>query len=115
MSSHIWTYRPQVLPGPQVDLTGFRVEATDGHLGKVAEATHEVGSAYLVVDTGPWILGSLVLLPAGTVTRVDEQQRVVHLDRSKDDIRTAPPYRPGTTPGDVAYIEQVQDYYQQHS
>jgi len=115
MSAHIWNYRPQALPGPGVDLTGFRVEATDGHLGRIAQATHEVGSAYIVVDTGPWILGSLVLLPAGTITQVDEQEQVVHLDRSKDDIRTAPPYDPSTTPGDVAYIEQIQNYYEQHS
>ena len=115
MSAHIWNYRPQASPGPGVDLIGFRVEATDGHLGKVAEATHEVGSAYIVVDTGPWILGSLVLLPAGTITQVDEQEQVVRLDRSKDDIRTAPPYDPTTTPGDVAYIEQIQNYYQQPS
>ena len=115
MSTDIWNYQPQSLPAPGTDLVGFRVEATDGHLGKVAEATHQVGSAYLVVDTGPWILGSRVLLPAGTVTRVDEEERVVHVDRTKDEIRTAPPYNPETTPGDVAYIEQIQEYYQQHS
>ncbi|MEZ0093555.1 PRC-barrel domain-containing protein [Streptacidiphilus sp. EB129] len=113
MSSDIWNYRPQSLPAGEVDLVGFKVEATDGHLGHVTEATHEVDSSYLVIDTGPWILGSRVLLPAGIVTRVDEQARVVHVDRSKDEIRIAPPYHSDTTPGDIAYLKQVRDHYQQ--
>jgi hypothetical protein len=115
MSSDIWNYRPQTRPHPEVDLAGFKVEATDGHIGKVTEATHEVGSAYIVVDTGPWILGSQVLLPAGTITRVDQEREIVHVDRSKDEIRTAPPYDPDTTPGDIAYINQVQEHYRRTS
>jgi hypothetical protein len=48
-----------------MDLTGFDVEAADGSIGKVDEATQEVGESYLVVDTGVWIFGKKVLLPAG--------------------------------------------------
>jgi hypothetical protein len=47
-------------------IAGFHVEAVDGHIGSIDEASYEVGGAYLVVDTGPWIFGRKVLLPAGT-------------------------------------------------
>ncbi|MBD0291736.1 MAG: PRC-barrel domain containing protein, partial [Thermoleophilia bacterium] len=49
---------------PETDVVGFSVEATDGGIGKVDEATYDVGQSYLVVDTGPWIFGKKVLLPA---------------------------------------------------
>ena len=45
------------------DLTGYEVEATDGGIGSVDEATNDVGGSYIVVDTGPWIFGKKVLLP----------------------------------------------------
>ena len=37
----------------QNDLIGFAVEALDGTIGKVDEASNDVGSSYIVVDTGP--------------------------------------------------------------
>jgi hypothetical protein len=49
--------------GP-ADLVGFDVEATDGNIGKIDEATYDVGGSYVVVDTGPWIFGKKVMLPA---------------------------------------------------
>jgi hypothetical protein len=91
----IWTYRDAELVGVDisrgVDLTGFGVEALDGSIGKIDEATYEVGSSYIVVDTGPWIFGSKVMLPAGVVERVDLQETKVYVDRTKDQIKAAPP------------------------
>ena len=45
------------------DLTGWDVEATDGHIGKVDEATYEDASSCLVVDTGFWIFGKKRMIP----------------------------------------------------
>ena len=56
--SDLFTFRDERLA--RTDVTGFEVEATDGGIGKVDEATNEVGSSYLVVDTGPWIFGKKV-------------------------------------------------------
>jgi hypothetical protein len=92
------------------DLAGYHVEALDGKIGKVDEATYDVGSAYLVVDTGPWILGRKVLLPAGTVQRVDHDDRTVYVDRSKDQIKNSPEYDKDTF-GTPEYREQVGSYY----
>src|SRR3712207_4183475 len=72
----------------ELDLVGYHVEAADGRIGTVDEASYEVGSACLVVDTGPWIFGRKVLLPAGTVDRVDHRERTVKVDRTRDEIRS---------------------------
>jgi hypothetical protein len=36
-----------------------------------------------VVNTGPWIVGRKVLIPAGTVRHVDHESRTAHLDRTR--------------------------------
>ncbi|GAA2577151.1 hypothetical protein GCM10010435_61640 [Winogradskya consettensis] len=92
------------------DLAGYSVEASDGSIGKVDEATYDVGSAFLVVDTGPWIFGRKVLLPAGTVQRIDHDERTAYVDRTKDQIKNSPEYDKDTfsTP---QYREEVGNYY----
>jgi len=91
-------------------VAGFDVQATDGHIGSVDEASYEVGSSYLVVDTGPWIFGRKVLLPAGTVQRVDYSERNVYVDRTKQQIKDSPEYDKDTF-GTPQYREQVGTYY----
>ncbi|MCM4083891.1 PRC-barrel domain-containing protein [Paractinoplanes hotanensis] len=92
------------------DLSGYDVEAADGSIGEIDEATYDVGSACLVVDTGPWIFGRKVLLPAGTVQRVDHDDRKVYVDRTKDQIKDSPEYDKDTF-GTPEYRERVGDYY----
>jgi hypothetical protein len=89
MANDMWTYPDAV---GRLDLTGFDVEAADGSIGKVDEATQEVGESYLVVDTGTWIFGKKVLLPAGLVERVDRDEEKVWVDRTKDEIEQAPEF-----------------------
>jgi hypothetical protein len=48
--------------------------------------------SFIVVDTGPWIFGKKVLLPAGVVDRVDLDTETVFVNRSKDEIKNAPEY-----------------------
>ena len=65
--SNVWNYRETSwLEGG--DLVGYSVEATDGSIGKIDEATNEVDAAHVVVDTGPWIFGKKRLIPAGAIT-----------------------------------------------
>ena len=66
------------------------MEARDGSIGKVDKATYDVGSSYLVVDTGPWIFGHKVILPAGVISSIDTASEKVHVDRTKDEIKAAP-------------------------
>ena len=89
--SDIWTYRDYETLG-NMDITGFSVEAIDGEIGSIDEATWDLGSSSLVVDTGPWIFGKKVLLPAGVIDRVDVENRRVFVHRTKDEIQNAPEF-----------------------
>jgi hypothetical protein len=109
-----WTYGNAETLGVDaarnLDLTGFSVEATDGGIGKVDEATYETSRSYIVVDTGPWIFGKKVLLPAGVVQRVDLDSETVFVNRTKDEIKNAPEFDEMNYRDD-AYRSQVSDYY----
>jgi hypothetical protein len=109
-----WTYGNAETLGVDatrnLDLTGFSVEATDGGIGKVDEATYETSRSYIVVDTGPWIFGKKVLLPAGVVQRVDLDSEMVFVNRTKDEIKNAPEFDEMNYRDD-AYRSQVSDYY----
>jgi hypothetical protein len=105
-----WNYREGAEIGDGSDLVGFRVEAIDGHIGKIDEASTLVGDSYLVVDTGPWIFGKKVLLPAGTVTHIDSLEKRIYVDRTKGQIKDSPEYDPETF-RDPAYRDKLGDYY----
>jgi hypothetical protein len=110
----IWTFREAgtlgVDPAQNIDLTGYKVDAIDGGIGKVDEATYEVGSSYVVVDTGPWIFGKKVMLPAGVIERIDPVEEKVDVSRTKDEIKDAPEFDESmyTDPG---YRTEVGSYY----
>jgi hypothetical protein len=95
---------------PIADLIGFSVEATDGHIGKVDEASEEAGRSFLVVDTGPWIFGKKVMLPAGVVDRVDLDAETIFVSRTKDEIKNAPEYDESHR-GDEEYRRTLGGYY----
>lgn len=73
-------------------LEGFDVEAIDGGIGSVDEHSADTGSRYLVVDTGPWIFGKKVLLPAGVIERIDYDEEKIYVNRTKDEIKNAPEF-----------------------
>jgi hypothetical protein len=128
----LWTYREEVYPD-QVDkqpdaaskamrddmnlrgdsngdMVGFSVEALDGSIGKIDEATHEAGASYVVVDTGPWIFGKKVMLPAGVIARVDSDREVVSVNRTKDEIKNAPEFDDSNY-RDSTYRDEIGSYY----
>ena len=71
----------------ELDLSGYAAEASDGGVGTVESAAPDGG--YLV-DTGPWILGRTVRVPAGAVGRVDHAARVVHVTLTRDQVKDLP-------------------------
>jgi hypothetical protein len=93
-----------------VDLTGFSVEALDGGIGKIDEATYETSQSYIVVDTGPWIFGKKVMLPAGVVDRVDSAEETVYVNRTKDEIKDAPEFDESRY-RDEPYRDELGGYY----
>jgi hypothetical protein len=113
MQTDVWTYRERASLGSDLtstDITGFEVEAIDGSIGKIDEATYEVGSSYVVVDTGPWIFGKKVMLPAGVIQRVDEAEQQVFVNRTKDEIKNAPELDESMI-ADDAYRGRLGSYY----
>jgi len=114
MQNEMWTYSSEYTQ--PMDVEGFEVAATDGDIGKVDEATYDVGSSYIVVDTGPWIFGRKVLLPAGVIEMVDLDSRKVAVRLSKDQIKDSPEYDADTQDYRTdAYRERVGSYYSTYS
>ena len=106
----VWTFATEpALRG--AELIGFSVEAIAGGIGKIDEATEETGRAHLIVDTGPWIFGKKVMLPAGVVDRVDLDSETVFVNRSKDEIKNAPEFEPERHRDDDEYRNRLGGYY----
>ncbi|MFH8736467.1 MULTISPECIES: PRC-barrel domain-containing protein [unclassified Streptomyces] len=111
MTENIWSYPASAGHTQNADLTGYKVEATDGHIGKVDKHSNDVGSLYIVVDTGVWIFGKEVLLPAGTIIGIDAEATAIQVARTKDQIKSAPEFDKDKHLGDAGYHEQVGTYY----
>ena len=107
--AEIWTL--SVGAAPTVDLSGFKVEALDGSIGKVDEATYEAGGSFIVVDTGPWIFGKKVMLPAGVIDRVDSEGETIYVRLTKDEIKNAPEFDRDLHLQDEEYQNRLGGYY----
>jgi hypothetical protein len=107
-TTDLWTYGNTSMTAQ--DLTGFTVEALDGDIGKIDEATNEVGGSYIVVDTGPWIFGKKVLLPAGVLRDADFDDEKVFVNRTKDQIKNSPEFDADRY-RDEGYRNEVGGYY----
>lgn len=108
MATDLWTFRE---PGfADTDVVGYAVEATDGSIGKIDEASYEVGAGYLIVNTSSFKslgFGKQVLIPAAAIQRVDHVDGTVFLMLTQEQIKNAPEY--GTF--DDAYREYATAYY----
>ncbi len=111
MTDNVWGYQAESSHQPGADLTGFKVEATDGSIGKVDKHSDEVDDSYLVVDTGVWIFGKEVLLPASTVVSIDPNEKKVSVGLTKQQIKDAPEFDREKHLGDRGYHDQVGTYY----
>ena len=113
MNTDLWTYREGVWGTGTTGTTalnGYKIEARDGSIGRIDEATNETGRSCLVVDTGPWIFGRKVMIPAGTIERVDHDGRKVFVSLTKDQIKDSPEFD-DTLMNDDEYRARLGDYY----
>ena len=110
--SNLWNYRNTSWT-QDADLVGYSVEATDGSIGKIDDATNETAASYVVVDTGPWIFGKKRLIPAGAITDVDHDDKTVSVTMTKDEIKSAPDYEASTW-GDDSRAQHA-EYYGRYS
>ena len=89
--SSIWDYPTRIALSTR-NLVGFEVEALDGHLGTIDEASVVCGQAHLVVDTGFWLLGKKRMIPAGVIERIDEERETVYVGLSREQVQSAPDF-----------------------
>jgi len=110
-----WTFRSSSeTPLAPENLIGFTVHATDGAIGKVDDAASDEEASRIVVDTHPWLPGGHVVLPVGTVERVDLDNSDVYVDLTKDQIRDAPSpsQMDERTPGtEASYRDRAAPYF----
>jgi hypothetical protein len=109
MAMDLWTFRSDV-GHDRADLEGMKVEATDGKLGKVDDIVTAGGRTYLKVDLGPFGLGKTAMIPAGVVTSIDVDDEVIHVERTKDEIKDAPAFSDEHRE-DEEYLEAVSRHY----
>jgi len=103
----LWTLREQF---GRIDVSGFRVEAVDGRVGKVEQSTLEPGSSHLIIDTGLPLLGKKLLLPSGLVSGIDRDEKIVRVACTEDELKNAPAFDPERQ-NDPVYRDQVAAYY----
>ena len=109
MAGDLWNFRGDV-GHDRADLAGMTVEAVDGSVGNVKDVINDIDGAYLLVDTGPPIIGKTVLVPAGLVTAIDVDNASLKVDRTKDEIKGAPDFEAGTGK-DPAYRDAIARHY----
>lgn len=91
---------------PDTGLIGYRVHAEDGVIGAVSEINARVPADCLLVDSDD----RRVVLPVGTVHRVDHQRREVHVDRTRQQVSDSPEYDPDTFDSEE-YRSRLGRYY----
>jgi hypothetical protein len=107
----LWSFRQHLIgTGELQNLAGYAVETTNGRLGSVDQATAEPGNSHLIISAGLRVRGRKLMLPAGTIKRIDHLARKVYLDRDKDEIKNAPEYTEQLR-NDAGYHSQLGDYY----
>ncbi|MFD0358540.1 PRC-barrel domain-containing protein [Streptomyces sp. NPDC127110] len=112
MGTGIWGYGDRAGYAPGSDLVGYKVEAADGSIGKVDRHTDDVARSYLVVDTGPWIFGRKVVIPAGVVSRVDTEDETVHLTCTRDQVKDSPDYeKSGRHEDEPTFVRLIETHY----
>ena len=110
MTRDMWVYPGDDPMWGHVDLSGYTVVAVDGEIGTVESSIPKSGAAYIVVSTGPWILGKSVMLPAGIIERVDSDEERIHVARTKEQVKNAPAFAPSEA-DDSDYRSELARHY----
>ncbi|MCX4911382.1 PRC-barrel domain containing protein [Streptomyces sp. NBC_00878] len=110
-TDRIWSYAVDSGHTEGQRLAGFTVVAADGTMGHVGRQADGSGWRHLIVDTGVWLFGSSVLIPAGLVTAVDVKAQQVRVACTAEEIKRAPRFKTDRETLDPEYLAGVGDYY----
>lgn len=79
------------------EVIGYYVHARNGDIGHVEDMLLEGRDwsiGYFIVDTKNWWPGRMVLVPPDWIEAVSWEERLVHLSRSREEVKMAPEYDP---------------------
>jgi hypothetical protein len=74
-------------------INGYAIVASDGHLGTVSDFLFDDVSwliRWLVVDTGNWLSGRKVLLPAFALGHLDAERREFSVRLTRQQVKDSP-------------------------
>ncbi|MFE4723696.1 PRC-barrel domain containing protein, partial [Streptomyces sp. NPDC056728] len=71
----------------------------------------ETGMQHLVVDTGVWVFGKSILIPAGIVAAIDTGTQTVTVTHTRDEIKAAPRFTLDSQTTEPSYLTEVGNYY----
>lgn len=109
-ASDIWAYPKGIDIDTNRDITGYNVMATDGTIGAIDSASYDTARRWLIVDTGFWIFGKQRMIPAGAITDVNYEQRLVYVSMNREQIKDAPDLTAETN-RDESYFDILGHYY----
>jgi uncharacterized protein YrrD len=98
------------------DVTGHKIQATDGQLGHVEDFVIDEQSwaiRYLLVDPRSWWPGHWVLISTDWITAVHWKDLTVEVDVDKEAVRQAPVYEPERLL-DRDYESRLHEHFRRH-
>ncbi len=103
-TQRLWSF-PEGMLSADDSIKGFRVEASDGHAGKVSWASYAPAESYLVISVSRHLHEAHHIVPAAAVERVSTDERKVWLRLTRADVEQAPEYRDPPTRLDSSMID----------
>jgi hypothetical protein len=85
----------------------FEVEATDGHVGRLAWASYAPGESYLVVSHRQHLHETHHVIPAGAVERIDSSERKVWLRLTSEQVEQAPEHHDPEAPLEAPTVDAL--------
>lgn len=102
-----WSF-PEGSVGHDESVKGYDVEATDGQVGHCSWASYAPGESYLVLSYREGHDDVHHVVPAGAVTHVDHQRRVVTLGVTVAEVKATPTHEDPEAPIDWGYVDQFE-------
>jgi hypothetical protein len=78
------------------EVTGYKVEATDGGIGHIADFLIDDQSwqiRFAVIDTHNWLPDRLVLVDPHAIADIDWNEHRVHVRLTREAVKASPPYQ----------------------
>ena len=75
------------------DLSDYRLHARDGEIGRLREVLFDDrywSTLYIVVRSGNWLLGREVLIVPSMVDALDQDNRILNIDLTREQIENSP-------------------------